>query len=132
MQFPSPSVVSPDGHGLGSGVESETQFPFPSLLNPVAHTAGIEDATQFPSPSDLKPVGQTSFGTEADAKDIGEVGSVIGMHPPWLSVSNPDAHEVNEESSGTQFPFPSDKYPYGQTLGVATVSGMQFPFPSLW
>lgn len=80
MQFPFPSLVYPDGHGLGSGVESETQFPFPSLLNPVAHTAGIDDATQLPSPSDLKPVAQTSIAAEAE--DIGEVGSVIGIHPP--------------------------------------------------
>jgi len=57
---------------------------------------------------------------------------VIGIHPPWLSVSNPDAHEVNEVSIGSQFPSPLDWYPYGQTLGVGTVSGIQFPFPSLW
>ena len=92
MQFPAPSLVCPDGHGLGRGVESETQFPFPSLLYPVAHTAGIDDATQFPSPSDLKPDGQTSKTGEAE--EAGVRGIVIGMHPPWLSVSNPDAHEV--------------------------------------
>lgn len=130
MQFPAPSLVNPDEHGLGRGDESETQFPFPSLLNPVAHTSGIDDATQFPSPSDLKPDEQTSITGEAE--EAGVVGIVIGRHPPWLSVSNPDAHDVKVVSFGRQFPFPSDWYPYGQSLGVGTVSGMQFPFPSLW
>jgi len=54
----------------------------------------------------LKPDGQISkTGVAAEA---GLVGSEIGIHDPWPSDSNPDAHEVNALSIGTQFPSPFD------------------------
>jgi hypothetical protein len=80
MQCPSPSLVYPVGHGFGRDAEPliSTQFPFPSLLNPVAQTSGIDDFTQFPSPSGLKPVEQII----GSVSERGELGIVIGMHPP--------------------------------------------------
>lgn len=82
MQCPSPSLVYPVGHGFGRVVEPliSTQFPFPSLLNPVAQTSGIDDLTQFPSPSGLNPAEQT-IGEEP-AWERGVFGIEIGIHPP--------------------------------------------------
>ena len=82
MQCPSPSLVYPSGHGFGITVDDliSTQFPFPSLLNPVAQTSGIDDSTQFPSPSGLNPAEQIIGEEPADERGVS--GIVIGIHPP--------------------------------------------------
>jgi hypothetical protein len=87
MQFPAPSLVSPDGQADGSGVELGTQFPFPSLCNPDAQNRGIELATQFPSPSLENPLGHTV--------EVGGDDGEINTHPPSPSVVKPEAHAVN-------------------------------------
>jgi hypothetical protein len=57
-----------------------------------------------------------------------------GTHPPYPSVSHPDALHSTGTVTGRQFPFPSLIYPLGQTVGSGDKLGVierQFPFPSL-
>jgi hypothetical protein len=53
------------------------------------------------------------------------------MQLPSPSEVNPLAHVTSEFLFGSQFPYPSEKYPLGQAGDVGIIAGMQLPYPLL-